>query len=62
MTELELRCMYCDKHWTKTVYYMSSAEDAKCPRCGDSNVKVKEVEKSDVYGYNYKQRGLSDKI
>lgn len=55
MKELYLVCFYCGKEWTKTVYTYSDMAKYECPRCNDKRIKVKPIEKKDVYGYNYKR-------
>jgi hypothetical protein len=48
---LALECLYCGHKWEKNAYNAISLESERCPRCKDSNLKVKELSKSKVDYY-----------
>lgn len=48
--EIQLTCTYCDKKWRLHAYSDSKIE-SKCPKCGDTNIVVKELDKTRIDGY-----------
>lgn len=48
---LDLECMYCGHKWEKTAYDRRSIESATCPKCKDSNLKVRDRDTSKVDYY-----------
>jgi hypothetical protein len=42
--------MYCGHKWDKVVYNKQSIEDEKC-RCGDSNLKVRDLSVAKIDAY-----------
>lgn len=48
--ELQLTCQYCNEKWRVHIYSSSKIE-SKCPKCGDTNVDAKELDKSRIDGY-----------
>lgn len=51
MRQYRLTCKYCGHIWFREFFLSISTEDVEleCPKCEDTNLKVKEIEKVDYY-------------
>lgn len=47
----KLTCLYCNHKWEKLISNYLTSRGAHCPICGDSNVLVKEYNKSAINYY-----------
>ena len=50
--EIEFTCLYCDHKFIKTYYSSSDVSLEKCPKCGDKNLKAKDVKKDKIDTYD----------
>jgi hypothetical protein len=52
---LDCTCNYCGRQWELEVKPWMKSYDIKCDRCGDKDVKTKELKKEtgDVFGYRF---------
>lgn len=48
---VELECTYCGHKWIKDVYNQHAVLHESCPRCKDSNLKARDLNKSKVDYY-----------
>ena len=63
MIEFIIHCLYCDHQEKKTYYLPPDKKDLYCKICKETKlIKLKKVEKKDVFGYNYKDPYLKDVI
>lgn len=52
MPEYSIDCQYCSHHWKEYFYSEANAAfAAKCPKCGDKNLKLEENGEHDIFGY-----------
>jgi hypothetical protein len=59
MPKVQFECLYCGHEFYEYLYDPSQAEEVKCERCKDENLKVRVQENTDVFGYHFdeKKRG-----
>lgn len=48
---VELECMYCGHKWEQTVYNKQTVENACCPKCKDSNLKIRDASAAKIDTY-----------
>lgn len=48
---VELECMYCGHKWEQVVYNKQTVENATCPKCKDSNLKVRDIAAAKIDTY-----------
>jgi hypothetical protein len=48
---VELECMYCGHKWEQTVYNKQTVENSWCPKCKDSNLKVRDLAAAKIDTY-----------
>jgi len=49
MPKYDIECSYCGHRWEEVVW---SFDDKECRKCNDKNLRARELENKDVYGYN----------
>lgn len=50
----ELICNYCGHHFIEFYYSPDQLEHERCPVCKDKNLKVKQADSGDYFGYEKK--------
>jgi transcription elongation factor Elf1 len=57
--KIELECTYCGKKWEATVYNKQMIEAMSCSKCGDSNLKVRDLAVAKIDTYSTKENAVS---
>lgn len=52
--KVQFNCLYCNHFWDEYFYSIEQAEGTICPRCKDKNLKVKQADSGDYFGYEKK--------
>lgn len=58
MDQIVVICLYCGKEETKYGWFRPTRGTTRCSLCNDPNLKVRTLEKRDVFGYNYKSEEI----
>jgi Zn finger protein HypA/HybF involved in hydrogenase expression len=48
---LHITCLYCDLKWEAHVYTKESIDRIRCAKCGDKNLKVKDLSSYKINTY-----------
>lgn len=49
--KIVFECLYCGHTFIAYFYSEDGAKEAKCEKCRDKNLKIRENTEGDVYGY-----------
>ena len=64
MEEVVFTCLYCNFSWDDSYFNAMYSNNKKCRRCGDTNIKLKKLDRSqkiDYYAINAPKKKI-DKI
>lgn len=48
---IHITCNYCDFKWEKNIYTRDSVSSEVCPKCKDTNLKVKDAKQDKIDYY-----------